>query len=126
MKKNIWIMAVAFACVTSVEGEDRQCADQDNPDIIRAEYDWIDPEVMKEIKSIKIGSTRGELLKLFAPVGGLSSPDEGRFFYRKNREIQINVTFECTKNERGASVFSNQDKILGISEPYLSATFPMD
>lgn len=77
------------------------------------------------IESIRVGSTRQDLERLFSPVG-FSGPDSGRFVYRKNRLIQLDATFECSQDSQGRSVFGKDDKIVRLSKPYLSSTFPQD
>lgn len=94
-------------------------------DIVKGGYELIGLDVIQEVESLKVGSTRAEVLKLFKPAGGCS-PAEARLVYRRDAKIQLDVKFECARDGDGRVIKTAQDKVLSISRPYLSSTFPQD
>ena len=76
---------------------------------------WVG-ECLKEIKTIKPGMTRKDLLSVFTPAGGLYFPTTPRIYHYKSCSyFLIKVTFEGVdqgKEQPG-------DKIVEVSLPYL-------
>lgn len=70
---------------------------------------------IKQMEQLRIGSTRKEVLELFEQQGGLFRPKKCRFYFRETSCIHLNVEFEC-----------RNDKITGISPPFLSSGLTLD
>lgn len=79
--------------------------------------DWV-AKSLKEMQTIKVGMTRGELLKVFTVEGGMSSRTGEQFVYRACPYFKMRVTFQPDGKDTG--YFGNlDDKITKISEPFL-------
>jgi hypothetical protein len=70
------------------------------------------------IRTIQVGSTRADLLKLFHPSGGISTRYRQRFDYRDSFMIHVDVDFEVIPG--GPPSTSDQDRIKAISAPFLA------
>ena len=70
---------------------------------------WI-RENLPELKSIKVGMTRTDLLKVFMEEGGVSTRTWERYVYRKCIHVKVDVRFAPGIPD---------DRITYISEPYL-------
>lgn len=86
---------------------------------------WLKRQI-ETIKTIRIGSTRAELLVLFTPSGGISAPDKRSYLFQENDLIRVDVRFESRADDRGYIGFNPEDKIIEISAPYLSASDVID
>jgi len=73
---------------------------------------------LPELKSIKVGMTRGELLKVFMEEGGISTLTWHRYVYRKCGYVKVDVEFAPVGNKDGSTERSD-DRITKISKPYL-------
>jgi hypothetical protein len=73
---------------------------------------------LSEIRSIQIGSTRADLLKLFTEDGGISERWRRRFVYRKCLMVKVDVDF-APQNNPNDFVERPDDRIVKISKPYL-------
>jgi hypothetical protein len=86
--------------------------------------EWI-ANSLREIHKIKVGMTRGDLLKVFNTEGGLSTGLSRTFIYRECPYIKVDVEFDPVgrpgRNADGSVtlVESNDDVIRMISKPYL-------
>ena len=78
---------------------------------------WIS-ENLRELQSIKVGMTRGDLLKVFMEEGGLSTPKWHRYVYRKCGFVKVDVEFAVTGVPRNHEE-RPADRITKISKPYL-------
>jgi hypothetical protein len=85
---------------------------------------WKDPkwlaECIKESATIKVGSTRAELLKVYTESGGISQREHGRFVYRKDDLIFVEVDFEPIgkhENPNTSDITEPTDKITKITKP---------
>ncbi|MFL6229621.1 MAG: hypothetical protein ACJ741_12675 [Pyrinomonadaceae bacterium] len=75
---------------------------------------------LEEMRTIKAGMTRADLLKVFAQEGGLSTRTHERFVYRHSQLIHVDVEFEAGSSPGDAeNKESAHDKIRTISRPYL-------
>lgn len=85
----------------------------------------ISSELIGDIKTIGPGSTIGELRRKFQRVGAIISLGEGRFAYRNNHYIQIDVTYELPMKDGKLLRYMplDTDRILSVSHPYLSETW---
>jgi hypothetical protein len=79
---------------------------------------WVEKS-LKEMRSVKVGMTRGDLLKVFREEGGLSTRRQQTYAYRECPYFKVDVTFEPVGGARGGDFVSPGDKIVNISRPYL-------
>jgi hypothetical protein len=82
-----------------------------------AHTEWI-VKSLKEIESVKVGMTRGDLLKVFGEEGGISTRTWRRYVYHECRYIKVDVEFEPIGEPEKPSQ-SPRDKIIKISKPFL-------
>ena len=111
MKRVSVLVALLFAaCVAaaalSPQRQEQPCCGGDG---------WLAKSLV-EVQTVKAGMTRGELLKVFAEQGGLSTRTRERFVYRQCQLIHVEVEFEPVG---AGSQASPEDKIKNISEPIL-------
>ncbi len=85
---------------------------------------WIS-DSLREMKTIEVGKTRADLLKVFTTEGGLSTGLRRTYVYRKCPYIKVDVQFEAVgrpardADGRVTLEESDKDKIKSISKPYL-------
>jgi hypothetical protein len=88
---------------------------------------WIADSLI-EMKTIKVGMTRADLLKVFATEGGLSTRLNRTYVYRKCPLIKVDVEFQPVgrpaRDARGRVTLTEADGdvIEKISRPYLDWT----
>jgi hypothetical protein len=81
---------------------------------------------LKEMETIKLGATRGELLNVFTEEGGLSTPLHQTFVYKQCRYFKVDVEFRAVgrpardRDGRVTLIKSDADVITKISKPYLA------
>ncbi len=80
---------------------------------------WL-ADSLVEIRTVKAGMTRAELLQVFTTEGGLRSPSKGTYTYRKSPHIKVDVEFETARDPNQRPVESTDDRITSISRPYLA------
>ena len=78
---------------------------------------WI-RENLPELESIKVGMTRGELLKVFMEEGGISTRTWHRYVYRKCGYVKVDVEFSPAGDPKDTAQ-NPDDRITKISKPYL-------
>jgi hypothetical protein len=69
-----------------------------------------------KIQGIGLGSTRGDLARLFVVSGGISTNGRATYCYRGSHLIQVDVEF-ATESAQGRSL---SDTITRISRPYIA------
>ena len=79
---------------------------------------WVEKS-LKEMQTVKVGMTRGDLLKVFTEEGGLSTRTRQTYVYRGCPYFKVDVSFEPVGGARGNDFVSPGDKIVTISRPYL-------
>lgn len=120
MRKQIFA-SIIFLCASAfvISAQSHQVSEKPE-----AQSKWI-AERLQEIKTIQVGNTRADLLKIFTTEGGISTALKRTFIYRKCPYIKVDVEFEAVgRAERNAegrqtSVEDNGDRIKSISKPYL-------
>ncbi len=75
---------------------------------------WLQ-KVLTDIKTIKVGMTRKQLLKVFTTEGGISSSTWRTYVSRDSWCIKVDVNFKALKKDKE----SPNDTITKISKPYL-------
>jgi hypothetical protein len=73
-------------------------------------------KAFEKISTIRVGSTRGDLVKLFHMSGGISTSRQGTYNYRDSYLIQVDVEFASN----GSQARSLSDVITKISRPYIA------
>jgi hypothetical protein len=85
---------------------------------------WV-TRALEKMETIKPGMTRGELLAVFQPQGGLSPALHRTFISRDCIYFKVDVDFDAVgrpsrdENGRTTSVEDNRDIIVQISRPYI-------
>jgi hypothetical protein len=85
---------------------------------------WV-TRALEKMETIKPGMTRGELLAVFQPQGGLSPALHRTFISRDCIYFKVDVDFDAVgrpsrdENGRMTSVEDNRDIIVQISRPYI-------
>ena len=85
---------------------------------------WIS-DSLREMKTIEVGRTRADLLKVFTTEGGLSTGLRRTYVYRKCPYTKVDVEFEAVgrpaRDAEGRVTLEESDKdtIKSISKPYL-------
>lgn len=80
--------------------------------------EWV-AKSLKEIEGVKVGMTRGDLLKVFREEGGISTRAWRRYAYRHCPYIKIDAEFEAVGELDNKMVQHPQDKIVKLSRPFL-------
>jgi hypothetical protein len=78
---------------------------------------WIGAN-LGELQSIKVGMTRGQLLKVFMEEGGISTRTWRCYVYRRCPLVKVDVEFAPASNPNSQKQ-SPDDRITKISKPYL-------
>lgn len=76
-------------------------------------------ECLTEIKKIKVGMTRAELLKVFTTEGGFYTSRDRQFVWKKCPYIKVYIKFKARSDVKDALKESDDDIIAEISRPYL-------
>jgi hypothetical protein len=85
---------------------------------------WV-TRTLEKMETIKPGMTRGELIAVFQPQGGLSTALHRTFVSRDCIYFKVDVDFDAVgrpsrdENGRMTSVEDNRDNIVKISRPYI-------
>jgi hypothetical protein len=80
---------------------------------------WVEKS-LEEMQTIKVGMTRGQLLKVFTEEGGLSSRTTQTFVYRDCPYFKVDVVFKPVGKLQDKLSKVAKDKIATISKPYLA------
>jgi hypothetical protein len=78
---------------------------------------WIAANLV-ELESIKVGMTRGQLLKVFMGEGGISNRTWRRYVYRRCGYVKVDVEFDPAGNPSSHEE-GPDDRITKISKPFL-------
>jgi hypothetical protein len=80
---------------------------------------------MEDMDTIKVGSTRADLLKKFEECGGISQRGGSEYSYRQCRLFLVDVRFQAVENPEEKLKEYDSDRIIEISKPFLGYP-PMD
>ena len=80
--------------------------------------EWV-AKSLREMQTVKAGTTRAELLKVFAEEGGISTRTQRTYVYRECRYIKVDVEFEPAGDAENVRDENADDRIVKISRPYL-------
>jgi hypothetical protein len=120
MRKTAFILAIllcTLALIVSAQSlRDSQKSEENTK--------WVS-DSLREMKTIEVGKTRADLLKVFTTEGGLSAGLNRTYVYRKCPYIKVDVEFEAigrtARDAEGRVTLKedDRDKIKSISKPYL-------
>ena len=79
---------------------------------------WVSKS-LGEMNKVKVGMTRGDLLKVFRGEGGLSTRTQRTYVYKECLYFKVNVKFEPVGEVYERHGVSPDDKIVEISKPYI-------
>jgi hypothetical protein len=120
MRKTVFISAIllcALALIVSAQSLQHSQKSEENTK-------WVS-DSLREMKTIEVGKTRADLLKVFTAEGGLSTGLSQTYVYRKCPFIKVDVEFEAVgrpaRDVEGRVTLKKSDKdtIKSISKPYL-------
>jgi hypothetical protein len=109
MKTLILLFACGLLSAAAIVPSSKSRADEHT--------EWI-AKSLKEIETVKVGTTRNDLLKVFQEEGGISTRTWRRYVYRECPYIKVDVEFEPVGEPEKRSQ-SPKDKIIKISKPFL-------
>jgi hypothetical protein len=113
------IAAFLFALVISLPVQSLRGSQGSPPQI-----EWV-AHSLKEMQTIKVGMTRGELMKVFTTEGGVFSALSRTYVYKGCLYFKVDVEFRPVGRpvrDRGGRVAlteAKDDVIMKISKPYL-------
>jgi len=100
--------------LTYAQTSDRTSSGDDG----QAYLQWLEKS-LASIQTIKVGMTRGDLLRLFEMDGGLQSTKVERYVYRQCPLLKVDVAFIPVSDTNDHL----NDTIKSISKPYLESPF---
>ena len=108
-------LALAFTLphAYAQEGEGAQ-----PPQSPESHSDWV-LKNMKRMESVKVGMTRGDLLKVFREEAGISSRQRRTYVYRACPYFKVDVEFQAIGVLEDGVPESEDDQIVELSKPYL-------
>ena len=114
MKKLVVISAISFAMFVMMMSA-RPVQTQRKP----VSHSERVAQSLAEIRTIKVGMTRKDLLRLFTVEGGVSTRTSRTFVFRECPYIKVDVGFETVGAPADKLNEHMEDKITRISKPYL-------
>ncbi|HEX8117176.1 MAG TPA: hypothetical protein VF521_07885 [Pyrinomonadaceae bacterium] len=84
----------------------------------RARDEWV-LKSLQEMHTVKACMTRGDLLKVFAEEGGLSTRRQRTYVYKGCRYFKVDVKFEPVGGAEERLAESPDDRVVEISKPYV-------
>jgi hypothetical protein len=120
MRKMAWTMLVAItAAFAGASAQEASIDAVSQAQLDREHTQWID-HVMRSISTVKPGMTRGDLLRVFAPEGGLSTRTQRRYAYKQCPYINVDVEFIPVDDaDKDSTTEKRDDRIVKVSRPYL-------
>jgi hypothetical protein len=116
----LFVLTVTLRADTAIQPRSRQQPPE------RIDYtEWVGRS-LDEMETIKVGSTRRDLLAVFTTEGGLSSRSTRTYVYRKCVLFKVDVGFQPVgrpyRDSEGSvtSIESLNDVITRISRPYIA------
>jgi hypothetical protein len=108
------ISGVALFCIIAVSAI-AQSNSTASSEIDSEHTKWID-NAMLSMRTIKVGMTRAELLRVFTTEGGLYTTSQRTYVYQHCPYIKVDVKFAGASRTEELPT----DKIVEISRPYLA------
>src|SRR5438046_1731318 len=113
MKRLVVVSAISIVLFTMIVSPSAQ-----TPRRTMGHSEWV-ARSLDAIQTIKVGTTRRDLLKLFTVEGGQSSRTSRTYVFRECPYIKIDVGFEPVAAPQEKLKENMDDKIIRISKPYL-------
>ena len=113
MKRLVLVSGISLVMFTMIIASSAQTSRQ-----TKGHSEWV-AQSLSTIETIKVGMTRRDLLKLFTVEGGLSNRTTRTYVFRECPYIKVDVTFEPVGAPQDKLKERMEDKITGISKPYL-------
>ena len=104
-----------FACILCISAV-AQSDFQQRPTPIDREHAACVAGVLHTMQTIKAGTTRSDLMKVFTTEGGLSTTSQRTYVFRQCPYIKVDVKFAASS--RGQELPT--DTIVEVSRPYLA------
>jgi hypothetical protein len=118
----MWKRAVIFALIAVLGGlitvGTLGNSIQRSGNATREQNQWI-ANALQEIQSVQVNMKRSDLHRVFTTEGGISTRLSRVYIYKKSPFIKVSVQFQAAKGNDNPSTESDDDKIIGISKPYL-------
>ena len=83
---------------------------------------WLESR-MKEAKSVCVGSTYADVVKVFKRDGGLSTVTSHRFVLILCPFVKVDVEFEQTEGLKARQPLAFTAKVVSVSKPYFEREF---
>jgi hypothetical protein len=77
---------------------------------------WVESSML-EMKSVRVGVTRADVERVFAPEGGMSTALQKTYLFRKCPYFKVDIEFAAAQANTTAE--SPEDKVAKLSKPYL-------
>jgi hypothetical protein len=89
-------------------------------DELQKHVQWVD-DSLRQMRTIRPGMTRAQLLEVFAPESGLSSPSTGSYVYKGCSYFKVGVRFRLIHPSSGSqpAEAGPNDVIISLSPYYL-------
>jgi hypothetical protein len=119
--RMVSLVLAAFAWIGMAGGQNPAKVPTVDADLVRSM-----DQVLKDVSSIQPGMSRGELLRVFTPEGGLATRDGQQFVYRRCPYIKVVVNFRKPDDAdvdwgNAPEEEWNGDVILSVSKPFLES-----
>ena len=79
---------------------------------------WLEDRI-SEIQSITADTTRSQLNQYLLQNGGISTPNVAIYSHKKCKVLKVRIEFKTDPHKQQQLVFNPDDKVKGISMPYL-------
>lgn len=74
---------------------------------------------LRDIRSVKVGMTRKDIEKVLTTEGGISARGARTYVYKNCAYIKVDVQFQAIQHPGEKLKEFSDDKIIGMSKPYL-------
>lgn len=125
MKAKQLLICVLCACAAILASAGAQVSQNSYREAIRQQHvTWV-AESLKQMKAVKPGMTRADLLNVFETEGGLSTGLQRTYVYRECPYFKVDVEFDAVgrpaRDDEGRVTLEerSEDTISRISGPYL-------
>jgi hypothetical protein len=88
----------------------------------RATNAWLEAR-LKEVESVRVGSTYGGVAKHFKRDGGIAEPAKHRFVSILCPFLKIDVEFEVKEGVKARGPLAATAKVVSVSKPYFERVF---
>ena len=115
------LLAIASACLILAAASAQSRQERKTSGFDKEDSEWV-ANALRSIQTVKVGTTRSELMKVFTTEGGLEFKNETTsrrtYVYRKCPYIKVDVTLAIAN----PALDLPTDNVIEISRPYLEWT----